>query len=228
MSIASQLNAIQSPSIAALLSSSKSGTTGQAGEGVQSFWEQLSVKVSATESVESQPQSLDEYKQKIAAAISAMPIHPSQANARQSVSIHDNAFEKMMNDPELEGKILGELQESFAADFSPCDPAYCHISYDAEGQYNGWSAGSFWGDEYETKSADAFWKKDGDNAAEKAVDKRREERQLLDELLEKRQARLEDMRASFFEKAMGSSFGTSGAGSGQGGTLASGLTSFFG
>lgn len=94
-----------------------------------------SVEVSETE--EAPKQTLEEFKKEFSKFIDSVPIHPSQAKASLSISIHDNVFEKMMEDPEYKAEIENMVREQLGASFSPADPAFCTMRLDANGEYTG-------------------------------------------------------------------------------------------
>lgn len=134
---------------------------------------------------EPKEQTLEEFKKEFHAWISTVPIHPSQAGAAHSVSIHDKAFEKMMNDPEYKAEVEALIKREFSANFA-APPAFTTMRFDAEGVYTGTAGGSaYWG-EYETESSGAFWTNSGGKSeAEARADARREKRKKLDDLLDR-------------------------------------------
>ena len=156
--------------------------------------------VAATESDETVPasQTIEEYKQDFMAKIQAISIHPSQAGARQSISIADGLWAKMQADPELEKQVLAQIESDLTAAFA-VEPAFTTMRFDENGVYAGTAGGSAHMAHYEREAADAFWKrgsapatgsssKDDEAKARKAQRKERREKteKLLDELAAQR------------------------------------------
>lgn len=161
-------------------------------------------------------QSLDEFKKDFYAFIDSVSIHPSQAQARRSVVIHDGAFEKMMNDPELKAKVEEQIKQDFAGDFGIATPAWTVASFDENGVYSGSAGGSAYLDQYNAVSANAFWSRDPVDglgvskmfgaSSEKAEKKARKEKkreqmeQLLDHLAEKRRLQAQLSQELYYNK----------------------------
>lgn len=178
----------------------------QAAKNAQAVKDEFKVAVSATAETEAvaepEAKTLEQYKQEIAAKIGQMPIHPSQANARQSVSIHDNVFQKMMDDPEYEAEILGELETGFMANFGIAEPAFCTARWDANGEYSGTAGGSAYLGEYEKESSDAFWKREP-SRKNKAQEKKDEISKFLEELYERKRQQKADMQENYLLDRIG-------------------------
>lgn len=167
---------------------------------------------------EDKQQTLEEFKQEFYKFIDSVPIHPSQAGARHSVSIHDKAFEKMMNDPEFKAEVEGLIRREFSGDFSIASPAFCTMRFDENGVYTGTAGGSAHMGKFETEAADAFWRKepaagtqnvDQDSfwkrdskksAKEKAKEKREEMDKLLERLAEKRQQHADILQENYLKQ----------------------------
>ncbi len=150
-----------------------------------------STSTTATEAAAgTQEQTLDQFKSDFFAWLDTVPIHPSQANAHHSVSIHDNVFQKMMDDPEYNQKIRDDLVGGFAADYSIAGPAFSYSSWDENGEYHGASGGSAHLGKYEAMSSGANWKKDGISIRKEAEAK--EEEKALAEKKAKRKAEMEE------------------------------------
>ncbi len=176
--------------------------------------------VEVTETEEAPKQTLEEFKKEFAKFVGSLPIHPSQAKASQSVSIHDNVFKKMMEDPDYKTEVEDMVRESFAANFSPGDPAFCTMRLDANGEYRGTAGGSFHMDKFAAESADAVWKKDVPASSRKTTDdsffgnrkvkskasrKKEQQEKLLEQLSEKRRQQQEYLQNYFANKSL---FGT--------------------
>lgn len=110
--------------------------------------------------------SLEQYKQRIYDHISNMWRHPSKLLESVSVSITDEGFEAMKNDPEYEKWVLDGIRENFAA-YNPwtnvCGGGYCVLTFGAteedyrgEGWYPGY-AGAMGAQLFEEKSENSFW-----------------------------------------------------------------------
>lgn len=159
-----------------------------------------------------QAPTLEEFKREFMALIDAMPIHPSQAGARQSISIHDKAFEKMLEDPEFAEGILEQIRSDLAADYGIASPAFCTMRFDENGVYSGSSGGSFHMDKFERESADAFWRREpvtgstgyGKSTKEVEEESRREKREKLEELLDilaqKRRTQARNLQESYHSR----------------------------
>jgi len=178
----------------------------QAAKNAQAVKDEFKVAVSATTGTEAvaepETRTLEQYKQEIGAKISQMPIHPSQASTRQSVSIHDNVFQKMMDDPEYEAEILGEVQTGFMADYSIATPAFATARWDADGVYSGSAGGSAYLGEYEKESSDAFWKREPSGKS-KAQEKKDEINRFLEELYERKRQQKTDLQENYLLDRIG-------------------------
>lgn len=145
----------------------------------------LAAFVQATSAAEEpKDKTLEEFKKEFYAWIDTVPIHPSQAGAAHSVSIHDKAFEKMMNDPEYKAEVEALITREFGAAFA-VTPAFTTMRFDAEGVYTGTAGGSaHWGS-YNRESSDAFWTSSGSgkSEAQERAEARRTKRKKLDELM---------------------------------------------
>ncbi len=155
---------------------------------------------------EQEQPTLAEFKKQFYQFIESLPIHPSQAGARQSVSIHDHVFEKMLQDPGYKTEVENMIKESFNANFSPANPAFCTFRLDANGEYRGTAGGSAYMSAFETEASDAFWRKEPISDARKSSDdyftrkskkrtenKKKEEKEMLRLLAEKRRQYGEDL-----------------------------------
>lgn len=165
----------------------------------------LAAFVQATAAAEEpKEQTLEEFKKEFYAWLDTVPIHPSQANAAHSVSIHDKAFEKMMNDPEYKAEVEALIKREFSANFV-ASPAFTTMRFDAAGVYTGTAGGSaYWG-EYVKESQDAFWTNNGGSgkseASERADAKRTKQKkldELLDKLAEDRRLRSRDAAEDYY------------------------------
>lgn len=132
--------------------------------------------------------TLDEYKSAFLEKIDSMTIHPSQAGARQSISIAEELFAKMRADPELEQRVLSEIEEGLGANFA-VPPAFCTMRFDENGVYSGTAGGSAYMDAFEKEASDAFWRREPASASVVKSDKdtektRREEKREKAKMLE--------------------------------------------
>ncbi len=157
----------------------------------------IAASIDVSETEDAPKQTLAEFKKEFAQFIDSVPIHPSQAKASQSISIHDNVFEKMMNDPEYKAEIENMVREQLGASFSPADPAFCTMRPDANGVYTGSAGGSFHMDKFEAQSADAFWNR---KAKDKAAKKKADEQKLLEQLTDKRRQQQDYLQDLFANK----------------------------
>ena len=128
--------------------------------------------------VEGATLTLAQYKQAFLEKIDAMPIHPSQAGAQQSISIAEALFAKMQADPELEQQVLDQIKADLGANFA-VSPAFTTMRFDENGVYSGTAGGSAYMDRFEQESADAFWRRDP-SQAEKKAEKRAEEQRKVE------------------------------------------------
>lgn len=191
-----------------------SGTTGKTSDAFNQIQQQILAQAkqnaaassSTTEAdaaaesaaAEQQPKTLEEFKKDFYEYINSIPLHPSQQNARHSISISDQAFQKMMDDPEYKAEVEYILEREMGANFA-VPPAFTTMTWDANGEYSGTAGGSAHMDKFETLSSDAFWKREpGTDEASKRADKRKEIDKLLEELLARRQQQLSDLRDNFF------------------------------
>ena len=163
--------------------------------------------------------SLDEYKQAFHAKIDSYAIHPSLSGMRQSITIAPELYEKMMNDPELEAKVLGQIEETLTTAWPyPAigAPAFCATSFDADGEYSATSGGSAHLGKFEAMSANAAWRyeptasvatamsKDDEKSAEAAkVKKKKKIEELLNNLAQQRRENMRAMQDAYRKKVSG-------------------------
>ncbi|MCC8108392.1 MAG: hypothetical protein LIQ30_04955 [Planctomycetes bacterium] len=144
----------------------------------------------ADSAADTQEQTLEQFKSDFFAWLDSVPIHPSQANAQRSMSIHDNVFQKMMDDPEYNQKFRDDIVESFSFAYPYNGTAFSYSSWDENGEYHGASGGSAHLGKYEAMSAGANWKKDGISVRKEAEAKENEK--AAEEKKAKRKAELEE------------------------------------
>lgn len=118
-------------------------------------------------------QTLADYKSAFLARIDTIPIHSSQVGARQSISIPDALFEKMLADPELAGQVFSQIEADLTADFV-VPPAFTTMRFDENGVYSGSAGGSAHMSAFERESADAIWRREPVSELEKNAKKRAE------------------------------------------------------
>lgn len=78
--------------------------------------------------------SMEEYKQHIARKIRQIPIHPSRRDEYISVTISEEGYAAMKNDPEYEAWVLNDLRCAWSRPsfcFGGGDRVYTHIHYGA-------------------------------------------------------------------------------------------------
>ncbi|MCC8166527.1 MAG: hypothetical protein LIQ31_10350 [Planctomycetes bacterium] len=149
-----------------------------------------SASTTGADAAGAQEQTLEQFKSEFFAWLDTVPIHPSQANAHHSFSIHDNVFQKMMDDPEYNKAIRDDIVGGLSSDYSIANPAFSYASWDENGEYHGAAGGSAHLGKYEAMSAGANWKKDGISIRKEAEAKENEKK--AEEKKEKRKAELEE------------------------------------
>ena len=156
--------------------------------------------VSSAAPAEAPQTSLEDYKREFYGKIDAMPIHPSQAGTRQSISIAPELFDKMRNDPELEQKVLTQIEADLAANYV-VSPAFATMRFDADGEYSGSAGGSAYMGEFEKEASDAFWRREPSGKAQdlKALDEKRAEEKRREKKLQERQ-QMEELLNSLAEQ----------------------------
>lgn len=81
-----------------------------------------------------QEMTMEEYRQYIAQKIRQIPIHPSRRNEYISVTISEEGYAAMKNDPEYEAWVLNDLKSSWSQPgfyFGSDDKVYTNIYYGA-------------------------------------------------------------------------------------------------
>lgn len=170
--------------------------TGKKGNVAAAFELTLAKAMDLPDDEKGQSRTLEEFKREFYEAIDSLPMHPSQAGAHHSISIHEKAFEKMMADEGLREEILEQIRINFAGDYTIAPPAFTTIRFDENGAFSGTAGGSAHMGVFVRESADAFWRKDsvapGANrksearaADERRKEKKAKEKKVLDELLDR-------------------------------------------
>lgn len=159
--------------------------------------------------------TVQEYKQAFLAKVDAFGIAANLAGTRHSVTIAPELYEKMMNDPELEARVLGDIEETLTTPwpYAYAVPAFCAVSFDADGRYSASSGGSAHMEKYESMSANAAWRYEPDTtissrdeekkAAEAKLKKKKKLEKMLDDLALHRRESMRAMQQAYRQKLAG-------------------------
>lgn len=130
--------------------------------------------------------TMEEYKQYIARKIRQIPIHPSRRNEYISVTISEEGYEAMKNDPEYEAWVLNDLRSAWSRPgycFGSGDRVYTHLHYGAT---------------QEECHADT-WTVPGRSARDRARERREENRRRLEKRI-RRQKLQKHLREIAFQR----------------------------
>ncbi len=98
-----------------------------AGNGVQTFAQAMQKREAgsaAVQCISPQEMTMEEYKQYIAQKIRQIPVHPSRRHEYMSVTISEEGYAAMKNDPEYEAWVLNDLRSAWT------QPCFCFGSGD--------------------------------------------------------------------------------------------------
>lgn len=135
-----------------------------------------------------QKMTMEEYKQYIAQKIRQIPVHPSRRNEYISVTISEEGYAAMKNDPEYEAWVLNDLRSAWSRpgfNFGSGDKVYTNIYYGA------------------TKEAcrSDTWVIPGRTASDRARESREEDRRRLEKRI-KRQKLQKQLREIAFQRQL--------------------------
>ncbi len=110
--------------------------------------------------------TLEEFKREFYDFLSQIRISPSQAQTQFTVSITDEGFEKMMNDPELMEANLNAIQRDWGFGYLPgVAPSYVVVEIGADGEYYSSSYGSAFEGVFSAAQPNSFWEKNTKNSS---------------------------------------------------------------
>ena len=120
--------------VQAYADSRSAGTANVSGTFQQAVLNQRAENAAAQGSTLAQRMTMEEYKQYISQQIRQMPVHPSRWQENISVSISEEGYTAMKNDPEYEAWVLENLRSALAQPgfcFGCTDKIYTSIYYGA-------------------------------------------------------------------------------------------------
>ena len=133
-------------------------------------------------------QTLEEFKAQFYKEIENITIHSSQSGTKQSITISDKGFEKMMADPAKKEEVLRLIRRELGAAYpTMAAPSFSTMNFDDNLEYTGAAYGSAYESDFRSSSANAFWRNDKTESASSRK-KKADFQQLLDEAAEKRRA----------------------------------------
>ncbi|MDE7269372.1 MAG: hypothetical protein K2N81_02735 [Acetatifactor sp.] len=135
-----------------------------------------------------QKMTMEEYKQYIAQKIRQIPVHPSRRNDYISVTISEEGYAAMKNDPEYEAWVLNDLRSVWSRpgfNFGSEDKVYTNIYYGAT---------------KEARRSDT-WMIPGRTASDRASENREEDRRRLEKRI-KRQKLQKKLREIAFQRQL--------------------------
>lgn len=119
-----------------------------------------------------QEMTMEEYKQYIAQKIRQIPVHPSRRNEYISVTISEEGYAAMKNDPEYEAWVLNDLRSAWVRPgfyFGSGDKVYTNIYYGATKE----------------ECHSDTWTVPSGNASDRARERREENRRRLEKRIKK-------------------------------------------
>ncbi len=149
------------------------GTANISGTFQQAVLNQRAGNAAAQNGTPAQRMTMEEYKQYIAQQIRQMPVHPSRWQENISVSISEEGYTAMKNDPEYEAWVLESLRSALAQPgfcFGSTDKIYTNIYYGASKE--------------ECRSE--TWSVPSRSASDRARERREENRRRLEKRLKKK------------------------------------------
>ena len=116
---------------------------------------------------ESEPtKTLEEFKREFYDRLSQIRVSPSQSQTQFAVSITDEGFEKMMNDPELMEANLSAIQRDWGYSYPPgWAPSYVVVEIGADGEYCSSAYGSAFEGVFSDAQPNSFWEKNTRNSS---------------------------------------------------------------
>lgn len=103
--------------------------------------------------------SLAQYKQYIHELISQLPLHPSQEKWTYCISISDEGFMAMKNDPEYEKQVLDQIKASFSFYDPWKSTAFVVLQFDTPDKPPRSTIMSSASEEYKNKAKESFWER---------------------------------------------------------------------